>query len=73
MEQEDRSYGWSESAGAGNYQHKRTVCGLAGPPTETIFSTGLVGVNKQNVFEVYQTLSHPSRPEGEVNHLIYGV
>ena len=40
-------------------------------PTETIFSIHLVGLTKQHVFEVYQTLSHPRRPEGGLNHLIY--
>lgn len=71
---EDKSYDWSESAGAGNYQHKqRRVYRSTSLPTETIFSIHLVGLTKPRVFEVYQTLSHPYRPEGGLNHLIYGV
>lgn len=42
-------------------------------PTETIFSIPLVGLTKHCVFEVYQTLGQPCRPEGELNHLIYWV
>ncbi len=70
----DKSYGWSESAGAGNHQNKQhKVYRSAGLPTETIFSIHLVGLTKHHVFEVYQTLSHPRRPEGGLNHLIYWV
>ena len=40
------------------------------PPTDTIFSIHLVGLNKHDVLEVYQTLRLSSRAEGELNHLI---
>lgn len=40
-------------------------------PTETIFSIRLVGLTKHHVFVVYQRRSHPCRPEGRLNHLIY--
>lgn len=57
---------------AGNYQNKQhKVYRLASLPTETIFSIHLVGLTKHHVLEVYQTLSHPRRPEGGLNHLIY--
>lgn len=70
--QEDKSYDWRESAGAGNYQHKQhKVYRSASLPTETIFSIHLVGLTKHHVFKVYQTLSHPRRPEGGLNHLTY--
>lgn len=42
-------------------------------PTETIFSIRLVGLTKHHVFVVYQRRSHPCRPEGRLNHLIYWV
>lgn len=35
------------------------------------FPSILVGLTKHHVFEVYQTLSHPRRPKGRLNHLIY--
>lgn len=41
---EDKSYDWSESAGAGNYQNKQhEVYRLASLPTETIFSIQWLG------------------------------
>lgn len=68
----EKSCGWSKPAGAGNHQQKHhKVYRSASLPTETIFSIHLVGLTKHHVFEVYQILGHPCRPEGELNHLRY--
>lgn len=70
--QEEKSCDWSELAGAGIYQHKQLkVYRSASLPCETIFSVHLYELTKQYASEVYQTLSHPCRPGGGLNHLIY--
>lgn len=69
--QENKSYDWSKSSGAGNQQHKQhKVYRLACLLTGTIFSIYLLVLTKHCVSEVYQTLSHPHRLQGEFNHLI---
>lgn len=72
--QENKSYNWSKSASAGNYQKKQhKVYRSTSLPNETIFSIHRVGLTKHHVFKVYQTLSHPRRLEGVLNHFIYWV